>query len=492
METVLKKSAATYLGEFEIPIISRGQIIDDYSKHFGGRYGATFVTPDPKKYIKKIVLSNPSLLSDLYDLSIEEILDFLHDLGQRLVLSENEYLKDAYHLALEASGLTHGVLLTTYSALPRLLHRDAIREMLDKRIGIDYLERWVPTQLMDGRTVSIRAFGSRTVHIIAGNVPLVAAGTILRSCSTRCDTIIKLPSNDPLTATALARTMIEMEPTHPITKHICVAYWKGGDTAFETCLYRPENIEKIIAWGGYASIKHITQYLQPGLDAITLDPKLSTSIIGVEAFRDEETLRTVAQRAAVDVGAFNQEACVNSRVIYVQSGTNEQGLEKLNQLGAYLYYALTHLPENISAPVKAFNTDLKTQLDGLRIDEDFYRVYGGEQSEGAVIVSLIDEPVDFSQQLCGRVVNLVPIDDVQTAIQSVNAYTQTVGIFPENLKHKIRNELVMHGVQRIVSLGFAPDGTLATPQDAIEPTRRMLKWVMDEQSVPCSTSGNTG
>ena len=145
-------------------------------------------------------------------------------------------------------------------------------------------------------------------------------------------------------------------------------------------------------------------------------------------------MRTVAQRAAIDVGAFNQEACVNSRVMYVQSGTDEKGIEKINQLGAYLYYALTNLPEHISAPVKLFDVNLKAQLDGLRMDEDFYKVMGGEQNEGAVIVSQIDEPVDFSQKLCGRVVNLVPIDDLRTAIKSVNAYTQTVGIYPEALK----------------------------------------------------------
>lgn len=486
MQTVLdKQKTPQNLIEYEIPIVARGKLIDDYKESFGGRYGATFIAPDPKKYLSKIALDNPSKLKDLYDLSIEEILDFLHDLGQRLVLNENEYLKDAYKLALEASGLTHGVLLTTYSVLPLFFNKESIREMLEKRIGINYLERWVPTQLNDGRTVSVRAFGARTVHIIAGNVPLVAAGTIIRGCSTRCDTIIKLPSNDPLTATALARTMIEMEPNHPITKHVCVVYFKGGDSEFETNFYRPEYVEKIIAWGGFASIKHITKYMQPGIDLITLDPKLSTSIIGKEAFEDEQALRTTAQRAAIDVGAYNQEACVNSRVIYVESGTDDKGINKINDLGAYLYYALTHLPAHISTPAKVFDVELKAQLDALRMDDEFYRVYGGDQGEGAVIVSQIDEPVDFSQTLCGRVVNLVPIDDLETAINSVNSYTQTVGIYPEKLKTKIRDDLIMHGVQRIVSLGHAPDGSLATPQDAIEPVRRMLKWVMDESSVPC-------
>lgn len=470
--------------EFKIPILTRGRIIDDYTLSFGGRYGATFTTPDAKKFVNKIALTNPSDLKDLYSLSIEEILSFLNDLGQRLVLEENEYLQDAFNLACEASGLTPSVLLTTYRTLPMFFEISSIREMLEKRIGIKYLEDWVPTQLNDGRTVSVRAFGARTVHIIAGNVPLVAAGTIIRSCSTRSDTIIKLPSNDPLTATALVRTMMDMDPNHPITKHVCVAYWKGGDIEFEKAFYRPENVEKIIAWGGFASVKHISKYLQPGIDLITLDPKLSTSIIGAEVFRDDETLRTVAQRAAIDVGAYNQEACLNSRVIYVQSGTDEKGIHKLNEFGAFLYYSLTNLPPHISTSPKEFDVDLKANIDGLRMDDDFYRVYGGEENEGAVIVSQFDEPVDFSYQLCGRVVNLVPIDDLQTAVRSVNAYTQTVGIFPENLKLRLRNDLILHGVQRIVSLGFAPNGSLATPQDALEPLRRICKWVMDESSVP--------
>lgn len=485
MQSVMEEDTTTIeIVDYNIPIIARGQIISDYCLTFGGRHGlATFKTPDAKKYLNKIVLKNSSLQKALYDLSIDEILTFMDDLGQRLVLKENEYLQDAFALNCEASGLTKSVLYGTYQALPMLLSKESLHEMLEQRIGIKYLEGWVPTTLNNGQIVSVRAFGARTVHVIAGNVPLVSAGTIARSCCTRCDTIIKLPSNDPLTATALALTMIEMEPNHPITKSISVAYWKGGDTEFETAFYKPENIEKIIAWGGYSSIKHITKYLQPGIDLITLDPKLSTSIIGAEAFQSEETLRTVAQRAAIDIGAFNQEACVNSRVIYVQSGTDEVGIDRLNELGAYLYYALVNLPSHVSTPTKEFDVDLKSNLDGLRMDDMFYRVFGGHENEGAVIVSQIDEPVDFSDQLCGRVVNLVPIDNVQTAIQSVNAYTQTVGIYPEHLKQEIRDELILHGVQRIVSLGFAPNGSFSTPQDAIEPLRRMCKFVMDEQSV---------
>ncbi len=481
MQTTLTKrlDSKTY----EIPIILRGRLIRDFSESFGGRNGAEFTTPSAKKYVNHIPLSDPSKLKDLYDLSVEEIITFLYDLGQHLTLSENEHLQDAYKLACEASGLTSEVLLTTYRSLPFLFHPTNIREMLEKRIGIQYLDSWVPTKMEDGRTISIRAFGSRTVHIIAGNVPTVSAASLIRGCCTRSDTIFKLPSNDPLTATALIRTMIDLEPTHPLTKHCSVLYWRGGDKEFEERFYRPENIEKIIAWGGFNSIKHISQYLQAGLDLITFDPKISISIIGEEAFQDIRTLSIAAQRAAIDVGSFNQEACLNSRIMYVQSGTSEEGIRRLNRFGELLYSALIHLPSHVSTSPKVFDKTLKDDIEGIRLDEDFYRVYGGKSNEGAVIVSQFDEPVDFSHRLCSRVVNLVPIDSIDSAVQSVNCYTQTVGVFPEVLKFKLRDTLPLYGVQRIVSLGFAATASLATPQDAIEPVRRMCKWIVDEKSV---------
>ncbi|MHA1330183.1 MAG: acyl-CoA reductase, partial [Candidatus Hodarchaeales archaeon] len=321
MQTILEQNQSLKQEEvFEIPIVARGTLITDYSDLHGGRHGiAKFITPDPQKNLNRIVMCNPSHMKDLYSISLDEIITFLHDFGERLDLKSNEYLQEAFVLGCEASGLTTPVLKSTYDVLPLFFNKHNIKEMVEHRIGTQYLESWVPEKMNDGRTVYVRAFGARAVHIIAGNVPLVAAGTIIRSCVTKSDTIIKLPSNDPLTATTFARTMIEMDPNHPITKHLTVAYWKGGNIDFEEKLYRPEYIEKIVAWGGFNSIKHITRYLQPGIDLITLDPKLSTSIIGREAFKNVNTLKKVAQRAAMDVGSYNQEACLNSRIIYVQS-----------------------------------------------------------------------------------------------------------------------------------------------------------------------------
>src|SRR3546814_11586111 len=109
----------------------------------------------------------------------------------------------------------------------------------------------------------------------------------------------------------------------------------------------------------------------------------------------------------LDIGAQNQEGCVSARVIYVESGTDEDGLERANRLGELTFAALQTLPDHLSTPHKAFDHGLKSEIDAIRLGEDDYKVFGGRANEGAVIVSQEDYPVDFSRNLACRVGNKI-------------------------------------------------------------------------------------
>jgi Acyl-CoA reductase (LuxC) len=475
------------MAQFRAPLIIRGKVIDTADLEFGGRRGGGFATPDVSRHLDALALETPSSMADLYQLSFADIVGYLVELGSHLEFDRNPHVREAFELSVATSGLSEGQLRYLYGRLNVMFNATFLREMAERTVGIPYLDGWVEKALPSGTRVAIRAFGARAVHIVAGNNPAVSLLSIVRNALTRSDAIIKTPSNDPLTAAAIARTMVDMAPDHPLTRHLSVAYWKGGDTSVEEHLYRPRNIEKIIAWGGLASISHIAKYIQPGIDLITLDPKLSSTIVGAEAFQCEQSMREVAERIALDVGAGSQEGCVNARVIYIQSGTDAKGIERANQLGRWVYEAIQALPPHVSGPAKAPNVELADELEGLRFSADSeYRLFGGGL-EGGVVVSQIEEPVDFARILCNRVANLVPVDSLETPIRAVNAYTQTIGIYPESLKREIRDRLAFHGGQRIVSLGYASNAVgmaLAGPQDSIEPMRRMCKWIVDEASDP--------
>lgn len=471
------------MSDFTAGLFIRGEYIEDNLVRFGGRFDdLLFLAPDPHQYADRIALSSPSKLMDLYDLSFEDILDYLEELGTRLDVNKNEYLDHARRISYLASPVTPPIVDSTYESIPYFFERQRLREYIEKPMGsIDYVEGWVEHTLADGRTFSVRAFGSRTLHIVAGNNPVPTVFSVIWSALTRSDAIIKCPSNEPLLALAIARTMGDMAPDHPITKHLAVAYWKGGDTEFEKQIYRPHNIEKILAWGGFSSLKHVTKYIQPGLELISFDPKRSAAIIGPEAFENDDTMRDAANRAAADMGAVNQVGCSCGRLFYVVIGSDDAGIEKLNRFGKYVYEALLNLPPHVSTKPKKMDKELKDCLEALRLDDDWFRVIGGQDEEGAIVVSQISDQVEFADLLNDRVSNLIPVDTVEDALRYFDAYTQTVGIYPDSLIEKVRDKIPLHGAQMITPLGYmCSGGSFAAPHDAIEPVRRMCKWIVNK------------
>lgn len=466
-------------------LVIRGKVFSDHLVEYGGRGDdLRFRAPDASKYLDLLPLGDPGKLADLYDLSFDDILDYLEKLGSRLDPNTNPHLKRALELSYRTAPTTPPIVDHLYAGIQHLFNRNVVRELTEMQVGINFLEGWVEQTCLNGVRLAVRCFGARTLHIVAGNAPVISALSIIRNAVLRSDAIIKAPSNDPFTALAIAETMCEMAPDHPITKHLSVAYWRGGDTEFEEKFYQPHNIEKIVAWGGFASVKHVTRYIQPGLELISLDPKRSVSIIGQDAFKNEATMREAALRLAADVGGLNQVGCVNARVAYAVSGTDPEGLRKLNTLGQYTYEALLSLPPHLSTKPKAYNRELKAHVDALKLDDDWFQVFGGDHNEGAIIVSQMSEPVEFAAKLADRTANLVPIDSISDVSAAMNAYTQTVGVFPESLKQELIDWLPLFGAQRIVSLGYATGGTIAGPQDGIEPMRRMGKWIANEISAP--------
>ena len=110
---------------------------------------------------------------------------------------------------------------------------------------------------------------------------------------------------------------------------------------------------------------------------------------------------------------------------------------------------------------------------------------GGKDGEGAVIVSHTADRVEFYEYLADRTVNLIPVDTLDEVLNAVDAYTQTVGVWPDSLMPLVRHKMALHGAQRFVSLGYAFNGPgLVGPQDGIEPLRRMCKWIISEQPLP--------
>lgn len=476
----------------DIPFLIRGRVVEPAegdSAVFGGRVGARFRTPDPARYASQLTLADPGELRDLHETPVDEIIDFLVQLGPRLTLDANPMMHAAFRLALDAGELTEPVLRPVYENFGHQFSRERLEGLVEKTVGKAYLDGWVERGAQGRSFMRMRAVGTRNLHIIAGNVPITAAITVVRSALCKADCLIKMPSNDPYTAAAIVQSMIDLDPDHPVTRHFAVAYWKGGDQAVESQIIRPSRVEKLTAWGGMASMVHIQKYLVPGIELIAMNPKLSISIVGHEALESDEEMGEAARGVAAMAGHMNQTACSSTRVVYVECSTEEDDLDRLESFGHAVHKAFGELPPEISTTPKSRDADLDDELQAVALDEDYYRVIGDSSFGGVVVSRTADEPVDFAGRLTNRVVNLVPVPDIRRVPKWVNEETQTVGIYPERLREELRDELALHGVQRTLPIGGHltgdPDGSdpaqrFGVPHDGMEPMRRMVRWVLDE------------
>jgi len=407
------------------------------------------------------------------DVPLAEIMDVLVQTGERLTRDPDGLLAQALDFSARTSPLPRSLLERSYASLGRIFNRRSMQFQVDQELGgADVLDGWREiTDAPSGRTHRTRAFPPRLIHVIAGNAPGVAAVSVLRGALTKGVHLLKLPSNDLYSATAILRAMAAVAPDHPVTRSFSAAYWRGGDAKVEGLLFRPQFFDKLVAWGGESTIKSAKQYIGPGFELVAFDPKTSISLIGREAFESDAVLADVAERAAADATIMNQQACASSRVQFV-----EGSVEQVDRYGALLQARLGVERETASACGNPLPGELRDEIDGLRDMQPHYRVWGGYEGKGLVIRS--EEPVDFHPD--GRVVNVVPVESLAAAVHYANVATQTVGVYPLSRKVELRDALAAAGAQRVVELGKAIAFEVGISHDGFYPLQRFVRWVNDE------------
>lgn len=449
--------------------IVKGQAIQGAERQYGPPH-ARFTTPalNLDELVWQRTEPGPA-----FDVPLAEILDILEATADWIKADPEGLMDEALQNSIRVCPLPADVMRANYQVLPHIFRRETLLFQIENELGSTaVVDGWAEVPLVPSqRSIRMRAFPARMVHIIAGNSPGVAAVSIARGAITKGVNLFKLPSNDLFTAPAILRGMAAVAPGHPLAKSFSAVYWQGGDAQVESMLLRPQFFDKLAAWGGASTLATAKKYICPGLDLVAFDPKTSISVIGREAFDSEENLADAAERAAIDATLLEQTACASSRFQYVE-GSQEQAdrfaaaLQK--RMGVARMFATAH-----GTPVPA---NLRDEIDGLRAMEGLYSVFGEYDGSGLVIRS--EEPVDFHPEC--RIINVVPIADLKDAVRFVNVATQTVGVYPSLRKAEVRDLYASAGAQRIVALGGAGMMDRGVGHDGFLPLQRLVRWVNDE------------
>jgi len=448
-----------------VPHVVKGRLVDDATEDFG-----SFMSPkiDLDDLVWPRTEPGPA-----FDTPIHDVLDFLDEVKKALDFDTNPLLQEALERTMAHSTLEQRIIENTYRAIPVFFDRAVLEFQIEQETGWGPIDGWTPVAHPHGAKGRVRAFPPRLVHVTAGNTPAVAVSTIVRGALTKGVHLLKVPANDLFTASAILRTMAEVDPDHPTTRSFSSVYWRGGDTSIESAILRPQFFDKLVVWGGDAAVRNAMRYAGPGFEVVSFDPKVSISFVGREAYESDESIRDVAARAAIDVTLFNQDACAASRFLYAEGDVAD--VDRLCEVLAEELRVERPLSSAQAAPLP---NDLRDEISILKQLAPHYRVWGDTLGNGLVVRS--EDPVDFYP--ISKTVNVVMVPSLAEACAHANVATQTVGIYPPGRADEVRDRLASMGVQRIATLGEVAQSIEGFPHDGFYPIRRVMRWVLDDAS----------
>ncbi len=451
------------------PFFVRGKVVEGNDvRHTSRDLGVTFTTP---KIDLDALVTPRTEPGPLFDVKLAEIVDFLVETGQRMRPETNPYLQECAERMAVTNVMTPKLVDLNLRMAAEYLNKTRLMEIVEQNFGnAKCLDEWLPRVDSTGRRSFTRAFPPRLIHVLPGNSPTAAIQSIAMGAMVKAINLFKMGSSDPFMAVAFLRTMLEVDPNHPVPRSMSAVYWRGGDESVERAIYRPQYFDKIVAWGGGDAINNVIKYLGPGFQLVSFDPKTSISMVGAAAFRSEETLDEAAEKAAFDVSILNQEACVASRIVFIE-GERKQ----VDRFCARLQQKLVDR-NAVSGKAPPLPRDMAEEIEALRSMDDDFGVWGVGDGSGLVIRS--DEPVDFHPT--NKTANVVHVKSLKEALKYVNVATQTVGVYPPERQAELRNGLASGGAQRIVRLGDAGGVSVGAPHDAMYPMHRFVHWVVHE------------
>ncbi|KEY91256.1 acyl-CoA reductase luxC [Candidatus Photodesmus blepharus] len=406
------------------------------------------------------------------ELELHSIINFLYTVGQRWKSEEYSRRRSYIRDLVKFMGYSKQMAKLEANWISMILcSKSALYDIVSSDLGSRHIvDEWIP----QGECY-VKAFPKgKSVHLLAGNVPLSGITSIVRAIITKNQCIVKVSSSDPFTPTALAMSFIDVDPDHPVTRSLSIVHWSHahrGDLSLAVQILGEADV--VIAWGGEDAIEWAVKHTPPHIDLIKFGPKQSLSIID-----DPRDLEAAASGVAHDVCFYDQQACFSTQNVYFV-GENFCEFKKKLQSKLSLYAnILPKAEQNFDSKVAFSLMEKECLFAGYVVD------VGENQSW-----MMVESPAGLlKNQPLGRCVYVHHVSDVRDAYSYVRKYmTQTVSIYPWESSFKYRDELASCGAERIVESGMNNIFRVGGAHDTMRPLQRLVRFVSQERPFNFTT-----
>ncbi len=412
--------------------------------------------------LASIEAERKSISRALMRMSTDEITMYLNAAGDRWManFSKGRQLVNAY--AHRITGFAPGILATDYETVGHfLVNRFHLWDTIASEFGNEYIfDEWIPNQFCFTRAVP----RGLLVQYLVGNLPLAGLYTIVRGILTRNVNLLKLPTRDPVTAHGFIETIISVDPEHPVSRSLSVAYWPHNSEMGDRCL---ATADAVCVWGGAEAVEAIKRKVRATVPVSEFGPRWSASIIDLSECDVEEA----AIRLVDDVSFYDQEACFNTQHVFVKG--------KIDSFCQYLQDYFEQFAKRF--PLGSGRDTLAHRSSTLLEAEYFgYDVIRGHDWAIAVVPpghGVFDLPHPL-----GRTVFLHQVRDFDEALRNLNNFSQTISVFPSSLMGTLRDELAFSGANRINELGWSRMPRQGFTHDGIYGMHPLVRLVTVERT----------
>jgi hypothetical protein len=223
-----------------------------------------------------------------------------------------------------------------------------------------------------------------------------------------------------------------------------------------------------IAWGGREAVETVASYpSRYDAETVVFGPKLSMAVIAREDLQDEQEVRKLARRVAVDVSIFDQTGCASPHNVYIE----RNGAVSPEQFCELLTEAMRKTELQIPKP--AMSAEQVSAIHSIRSVYDFCgKVYGSETMSYTI---LLDEEPASHKPVYSRVIFVHVVDDINDALAFVNEDIQTIGISSASEHMQLfASSAAVRGAMRFPLIGRMLNFEM--PWDGIILIDRLVKW----------------
>lgn len=463
--------------------------------------GAVVYTILPPFQAEAVIERDLDALVELYDLPFAEVLEWTAAVQRAL---DPELLFSVQAATLPIAEQPDAWHAAAFAAIPTLLDPATLRRTVDDELGAfglpgtALLDAFCPLPVeavelapvnrfadlvfegtghrFQQRRPELRALPTRQLHITAGNSPHIPFLSALRAIASKSAAVIKSPSGAVLPGALLAVAAAAVAPDHPITRHLSVAYWRGGDPAVEGPFFAPSSaagaiqaFDRVVVWGAPGAVESVRARAL-GTRVISFDPRYGASLVGREAYADPETLAHVARRVVCDALVANQKACIATQVLYAE-GSEEQVHALASALQAALQSFDREAP-NLVTPAQ--RGDVKRLMKGVFLDADWHV----NEREGGFSSAVIVARQEFKLSalpMC-RFLVVRPVQALEEALPYFHPGVATVSVYPEPRRRALLTRLGARGVSNIVPLGHSGTGFAGQAHDGMRVLSQLVDW----------------